>query len=77
MERKKVISSNINSIGYDENTKTLEVEFYNQKVYQYTPVDRDGYNLLMGAESIGSFFAKNIKNNKDITTREVVNTIKD
>lgn len=75
MERKKIVSSNINSIGYDEESTTLEVEFYNLKVYQYSPVSREGYNLLMNAESIGSFFAKNIKNNKDIQCTEV--TIKE
>lgn len=75
MERKKIVSSNINSIGYDEDTKTLEVEFFNQKVYQYSPITQEGYSLLMNAESIGSFFAKNIKNNKDIQCTEV--TIKE
>ena len=76
MERKKIVSSNINSIGYDEESKTLEVEFYDQKVYQYSPVSREGYNLLMNADSIGSFFAKNIRNNKEITSKKVT-TIKD
>ena len=75
MERKKVISSNINSIGYDEKSMTLEVEFYNQKVYAYTPISQEGYSLLMNAESIGSFFAKNIKNNSNIKCTEV--TIKE
>lgn len=66
MERKKVVSSNINSIGYDEKTKTLEVEFYNQQVYQYSPITLEGYQLLMAAESIGSFFGKHIKNNRQV-----------
>ena len=75
MERKKVISSNINSIGYDEGTRALQVEFFNQKVYQYTPITQEGYSLLMNAESIGSFFAKNIKNNPNIKCEEI--TIKE
>jgi hypothetical protein len=68
MERKGVISSNISSIGYDPQSMTLEVQFYDQKIYQYTPVTQEAYNNLMAAESVGSYFAKNIRNNKDIKT---------
>lgn len=71
MERTKVVSSNIQSIGYDEKTKTLEVEFYNQKVYQYNPITQEGYALLMGAESIGSFFSRFIKDNPQVTSTQV------
>ena len=71
MDRKTVVSSNINSIGYDGKSKTLEVEFYDGKVYQYSPITQEGYNLLMNAESIGSFFSKNIRNNKDIQCKQI------
>lgn len=71
MNRKPVVSSNITSIGYDEETKTLEVEFFNQKVYQYSPITQEGYSLLMNAESIGSFFARNIKNSPNIVAKEI------
>lgn len=33
MERVKVSSSNIRSIGYEESTKTLEIEFKQGSVY--------------------------------------------
>ena len=33
MKRKTIVSSNINSVGYDEKKQTLQVEFYNQKVF--------------------------------------------
>ncbi|MBT9614418.1 MAG: KTSC domain-containing protein, partial [Burkholderiales bacterium] len=38
MERKKVSSSKIRSIGYDERAQTLEVEFNNGSVMQYSRV---------------------------------------
>lgn len=71
MNRKPVVSSNITSVGYDEETKTLEVEFFNQKVFQYSPITQEGYSLLMNAESIGSFFARNIKNSPNIVAKEI------
>ncbi len=72
MLRNKVVSSNIQSIGYDEKTKVLEVEFYNQKVFQYTPIAPEGYQLLLSAESIGSFFNQHIKNNPQVTCTQVL-----
>jgi len=71
MNRKPVVSSNITSVGYDEETKTLEVEFFNKKVYQYSPITQEGYSLLMNAVSIGSFFARNIKNSPNIVAKEI------
>jgi hypothetical protein len=61
MERLPVKSSNIKSIGYDEVTKTLEVEFTNRGVYQYKEVPKDIYEGFSKAESIGKYFAKNVK----------------
>mgnify|MGYP001557199193 FL=1 len=34
MERKRVNSSKIRSIGYDEKSQTLEVEMFNGRVFQ-------------------------------------------
>lgn len=36
MERLAVVSSNLKSIGYEARTQTLEVEFTDRKIYQYT-----------------------------------------
>ena len=64
MERKAVESSNIASIGYDFEKKILEVEFKdNPGVFQYDDVSRSMHNKMMEAESIGAFFAANIRNN--------------
>lgn len=61
MERKPVTSSNIASIGYDESTSTLEIEFLNNSIYQYFDVPQHIYQGLMQADSHGQFLAQNIK----------------
>jgi hypothetical protein len=61
MERQAVISSNIASIGYDEATSTLEVEFLNGSVYHYYDVPYNEYQDLMSADSQGKYLAANIK----------------
>lgn len=71
MKRQQVVSSNINSVGYDPETQTLEVEFYTGVIYQYSPVTEEAKNQMLSSESIGSYFAKNIKNNKEITQTKV------
>lgn len=61
MERKLVTSSNIASIGYDENTSTLEIEFLNNTIYQYFDVPQQVYGGIMSADSHGQYLAQNIK----------------
>jgi hypothetical protein len=61
MERTPVDSSNISSIGYDEESTTLEIEFHNGAVYQYFDVPFAVYDDLMGADSHGKYLAQNIK----------------
>ena len=62
MERQPVGSTNIASIGYDEATETLEVEFLSGAVYQYFNVGSDLYQNFMGAQSKGSFLNTYIRN---------------
>jgi hypothetical protein len=61
MDRKRVVSSNIYSIGYDESRELLEVEFKSGDTYQYDAVPAAEFNALMGAASIGKYFNANIK----------------
>jgi hypothetical protein len=63
IERVNVISSNINTIGHDEDNSILEVEFKGGTVYEYSNVSKDVYDELMLAESVGKYFNQNIKNN--------------
>lgn len=62
MERYSVPSSNIASIGYDEGTETLEVEFLSGSVYQYYNVPLNMYEQLMQDGSKGRFLNTYIKN---------------
>lgn len=63
-----VKSSNIAELGYDEATFTLRVVFQRGKsIWEYTPVSPEDYKALQEAESIGAYFAKNIRNNTAIT----------
>ena len=62
MDRTSVSSSNIESVGYEENSETLEVEFKNQSIYQYYNVPLFMHEQLMQAASVGTFFNANIKN---------------
>tara|TARA_R110000850_G_scaffold85388_6_gene183577 strand:+ start:253 stop:462 length:210 start_codon:yes stop_codon:yes gene_type:complete len=61
MERKPVTSSNLASIGYDETSSTLEIEFLNNSIYQYFDVPQHIHQALMQAESQGQYLAQNIK----------------
>jgi tyrosyl-tRNA synthetase len=63
IERNLVDSSNIKSIGYDSNSKTLEVEFQSGAVYQYYDVPENIYAELMNTNSYGGFFVSLIKDN--------------
>ncbi len=61
MERIPVDSSNINSIGYDQESMTLEVEFANGNIYQYFDVPPRVHENLMKADSKGKFLHSQIK----------------
>ncbi len=61
MVRQNVSSTNIRSIGYDVDSKILEIEFHAGGVYQYFNVPQTIYSSLMGASSHGSYFHKYIK----------------
>lgn len=61
MDRIPVSSSNIASIGYDQKTQTLEVEFLKGSLYQYFDVPQIVYEEFIGADSKGKFLATQIK----------------
>lgn len=65
MERTPVSSSNIAAVGYDEPTKTLEVEFNSGLVYQYDSVPISIYESMISASSVGVFFHENVKGQFD------------
>ena len=59
MDRQPVSSSNIASIGYDN--EILEVKFLNGSVYEYKNVTSVVYEELMNAASHGSYFNREIR----------------
>jgi hypothetical protein len=61
MNRVRVSSSNLASIGYDPDNQILEVEFRNHGIYQYFKVPADVHRLLMEAESHGKYFNEHVK----------------
>ena len=69
MERKRVNSSKLRSVGYDEATKTLEVEMSSGQVYQYTGVYPEVYRRFMAAPNPTSFFDDKIE--EEYTGRRV------
>ncbi|NGX42287.1 MAG: hypothetical protein K940chlam7_00565 [Chlamydiae bacterium] len=62
MDRQTVPSSNLSSVGYDERTETLEIQFHNGSVFKYHDVPAETHGQLINARSVGSFFSTNIRN---------------
>jgi hypothetical protein len=56
VERKRVNSSKLRSVGYDEGTRTLEVEMSNGQIYQYSGVYPEVYRRFMAAPNPTAFF---------------------
>ena len=63
MIRQPVDSSNLRSVGYDEQQKNLEIEFNSGGIYQYSNVPNEIYIGLMNSPSKGTFHHRFIKNN--------------
>jgi len=61
MERIPVTSSNIKSIGYDELSSVLEVEFTSGDIYQYLDVPIYLYEQFLQTSSYGQFLNENIR----------------
>ena len=55
-----VQSSNILSVGYDNSTKSLYVN-YKSGIYKYDNVESSVYENLMSSDSKGRFMNENIK----------------
>ena len=61
MERKKVSSSHVRSIGYDVKDQTLEIEFSSGTIMQYSRVSNEIHRRLMASTSMKSFVEDNIQ----------------
>lgn len=58
----QVSSSNVESIGYDENSQILRVRFLTGATYDYINVPEFEFEQLKVAASVGSYLHRNIKN---------------
>ncbi|MFZ4436793.1 MAG: KTSC domain-containing protein [Syntrophales bacterium] len=61
MERQPVKSTNVDSVGYDPESKTLTVEFKSGGIYQYAGVQPEMYADLLAAESVGRFVSQVVR----------------
>lgn len=61
MNRIPVESSNISSIGFDEDSSTLEIEFHGGAVYQYFDVPFAVYEALLSSASKGQYYSQHVK----------------
>lgn len=57
----EVQSTNIKKVAYHDHS--LFVTFQTGAVYEYPDVSEEIFSALLNADSVGSFFAKNIKPN--------------
>jgi KTSC domain len=62
MERTRVKSNTIRSVGYNESTKILEIEFQQGGIYQYFGVSKKIHDCLIRAMSHGEYYERFIKN---------------
>ena len=61
MDRNAVKSSNIKAVGYDPLNETLEIEFLNGGVYQYSGFSQDKFDSFINSPSLGRWFAAEIR----------------
>lgn len=61
MEMIPVTSSNVEALGYDAGSGTLQVEFKNGSTYQYFDVPETVFQELRVAGSVGAYLSSNIK----------------
>ncbi len=61
MERRKVSSSKIRSVGFEDRSRILEVEHTDGSVYQYSGVSQEVYRRMMAAPSIVSFYQDRVE----------------
>jgi hypothetical protein len=61
MERKKVNSSNIRTVGYDASSLTLEVELSDGTIWEYSRVPSEVYRRFLAAPTMISYYRDNIE----------------
>lgn len=62
-----VKSSQIESVGFDEATHTLYIQFKSGGKYSYAGVSADTFQSFLHAESLGKYFGAEIKGRYQFT----------
>jgi hypothetical protein len=70
LERHAVKSLILRSVGYDDSTKILEIEFHSGLVYQYLGVPLKVYTDLMRSGEVGKYFSEKVRT--QFRTKQVV-----
>jgi hypothetical protein len=58
MERSPLASSSVASVGYDDATNVLEIEFKSGRIYQFEEVPRGVFDWLLRTPNKGSYVAR-------------------
>ncbi len=67
MNREVVVSVSIRAVGYDKDTSTLEIEFCDSSIFQYSDVPEEIYTGFLASLGLNlektdlRYFSKNIK----------------
>jgi hypothetical protein len=61
MDQTPVSSSNVDSVGYDDQAEELHVTFLNGRIYVYHGVSSKTYDSFMASRSKGEFLHRYIK----------------
>lgn len=61
VRRRSVESSAVESVGYDAESRTLEVEYAGGAVYRYRDVPPRVHEQLLSEESIGGYVNRRVK----------------
>jgi KTSC domain-containing protein len=61
IQRQRITSSDIASVGYDAPTETMEIEFHATGVYRYFSVPKPVCDSLLATPSPGKYFLQHIK----------------
>lgn len=61
IEMENVESSNLEQIGYDDETETLAIVFHSGSLYHFHGVPRSTFEGLRAAPSVGKFFNAEVR----------------
>jgi hypothetical protein len=68
----QVESSNINKIKFDNNIKSLYIQFHTNSIYKYSPITESQFRSMYTAPSKGKWFYANLRNSNQIICERLV-----